>query len=805
MFSLKLLGGGVAYGPQGPIGGRLAQRRRLALLAVLALAGRKPVSRDRLLALFWPEADAERARHSLADSVYQIRKELSEKAVVSVGEDLQLNAELIASDVAEFEGAIESGKLQAAVKIYAGPLLDGFHLSDAPEFERWVDGERERLARAYARAVEKLAEDAVAQGDARGAADWWRLLLAHDRYSSRTTLRLMEALEAAGDRVSAIQQARIHAALLEQDFAAEPDPEVRAFAEHLRSQPARASLRWRRQPVGKDLLPDEVSEIERGFDMNGDDRVAETSAIVMPIPKVHHRRYRLLTLIAVVAVALLTATLLRTFGAPTAGSADRSIAVLPFADLSADRDNQFFSDGLTDELISALSQVRSLRVAARTSSFAFRNRDMRVKDIARELNVATVLEGSVLRDRDRMRIKVQLVDAARGYSLWSRTYDRQLDDSGDVVDDIFEVQSDIAAHVIERLGIELGEAERSRVTARPADNREAYTLYLKGRYFWHERTEAGRQRALEYYEQAVNLDPGYALAWAGIADVWISRGWYAYLAPREAFPKAKHAALRALEFDSTLAAAHASLAHIHLEYDYDWAAAEHEYQRAIQLEPTYATAHHWYGGFLSAMGRHEEALAHADTALMLDPLAPIIQTWQGLRYYFARRYDDAIAAYGKAVQFNDGFAPAHWHFSWAYLEAGRSSEGLAEAQRAAAIDSATLSYVAAIGYAYARAGREDEARATLARLAEASQTRYVSAYEVAVIHVALVDPDEAFRWLDRAYAEQAVFIGYMRADPRLDPLRADPRFRRLLRKARLESLPGDSAREPGHRTDVRQR
>ncbi|HSJ13486.1 MAG TPA: tetratricopeptide repeat protein [Longimicrobiales bacterium] len=490
--------------------------------------------------------------------------------------------------------------------------------------------------------------------------------------------------------------------------------------------------------------------------------------------------------VAVVAVALLMGALLRTFGGRTADPADRSIAVLPFADLSATRDNQFFSDGLADELISALSQVRSLRVAARTSSFAFRDRDMRMNDIARELNVATVLEGSVLRDRDRMRIKVQLIDAAHGYSLWSRSYDRRLNDAGDMIDDIFEVQSDIAAAVIERLGIELSEAERSRISARPADSREAYMLYLKGRYFWQERTEAGRQRALEYYEQAVNLDPGYALAWAGIADVWISRGWYAHLAPREAFPKAEHAALRALEFDSTLAAAHASLAHIHLEYDHDWAAAEREYQRAIQLEPTNATAHHWYGGFLSAMGRHEEALAQADTALMLDPLAPIIQTWQGLRYYFARRYDDAIAAYGKVVQFDDGFAPAHWHFSWAYLEAGRSSEGLAEAQRAAAIDSASLLYVAAVGYAYARAGREDDARATLARLAEASQTHYVSAYEVAVIHVALGDPDEALRWLDRAYAEQAVFIGYMRADPRLDPLRADPRFRRLLRNARLE-------------------
>ena len=323
-------------------------------------------------------------------------------------------------------------------------------------------------------------------------------------------------------------------------------------------------------------------------------------------------------------------------------------------------------------------------------------------------------------------------------------------------------------------------------SAEPAANREAYTLYLKGRYFWNKRTEGDIQRALDYYEQAVDLDPGYALAWAGIADTWIFRGWYAHLAPRETFPKAKHAALRALEFDSTLAAAHASLAHIHFEFDHDWDAAEREYQRAIQLEPGNAIAHQWYGGFLSGMGRHAQALAQADTAVTLDPLAPIIQTWLGLRYHFAGNYQNAIKEFDEAVRLADSFAPAYWHRSWAYVQEGRATDAVADAKRAATLDPGNVLYQAAVGYAYARAGSETEARAMLTRLADMSKSRYVPAYDVALIHIALGDRDVGLNWLERALAEQSVMIGYLRVDPRLDPVRGDARFRALLQKAALD-------------------
>jgi TolB-like protein/Tfp pilus assembly protein PilF len=458
------------------------------------------------------------------------------------------------------------------------------------------------------------------------------------------------------------------------------------------------------------------------------------------------------------------------------------IAVLPFENRGP-ADDEYFAAGMTDEITSRLGAVSGLGLVSRRAAQRYARTDKTMREIGQELGIDHLLVGSVRwagagSGSRRVRITVELLRAQDERQLWSTTYDR-------VIDDIFEVQSDIAHQVIERLGVALPEGERSRLSAKPTDNHEAYTLYLKGRYFWNKRTEENIQIGLNYFQQAVDLDPGYSLAWAGIADMWIARGWYSRLAPSEVYPKAKHAAMRALEFDSTLAEAHLSLAHIHFQYDHDWDAAERGYRRAIELNPTYPVAHHWYGGFLSAMGRHREALQHAETARTLDPLSPIIQTWVGLRYYFAGRYEEAIAEHLKALELDPDFAPAHWHLGWAYEQAGRFGEGIAEAERAMALDGGNLLYLASLGHAYARAGRTKEARATLARLAQASASRHVSAYHVAVIHIALGDTDAGLDWLERAYDERSPWIGYLRVDPRVDPVRSHPRFQSLLEKARL--------------------
>jgi serine/threonine-protein kinase len=462
--------------------------------------------------------------------------------------------------------------------------------------------------------------------------------------------------------------------------------------------------------------------------------------------------------------------------APGAEAASRppAIAVLPFENLGP-ADQEYFAAGMTDEIASRLSAVSGLGVVANRATRRYADTHRSLRDVGRELGIDYALVGSVRWNGPssrRVRITLELLRAGDERQLWATTYDR-------VIDDVFDVQSDIAGQVVDKLGVTLAQGERQRLSARPATNHEAYTLYLKGRYYWNKRTERDVQLALDYFQRATDLDPGYSLAWVGIADTWIARGWYSRLAPRETFPQARHAALRALQFDSTLAEAHATLAHIHLEFDYDWVAAEREYRRAIELNPTYAVAHHWYGGFLSARGRHAEALQHAQTARRLDPLSPIIQTWVGLRYYFAGRPEQAIAELHKALEIDRNFAPAHWHLGMAYEQTGQYAEGIAEAERALALDPGSLLYLASVGHAYAKAGRVREARATLGRLAEAARTRHVSAYHVAAIHVALGDTTAALDWLERALAERSPWIGYLEVDPRIAPLRSEPRFQRL--------------------------
>jgi len=457
-----------------------------------------------------------------------------------------------------------------------------------------------------------------------------------------------------------------------------------------------------------------------------------------------------------------------------------TVAVLPFENLGPAADD-FFAAGMTDEITSRLGAVSGVNVVSRRAAQRFAGSDLAMPQIGRELRAEYLLTGNVRwleSGSKRVRITLELLRAQDSRQLWTTTYDR-------VIDDIFAVQSDIAGQVIKALGVTPLERERRLLSAEPTENHEAYTLYLKGRYYWNKRTEENLQIALNYFQQAVDLDPVYSLAWVGIADTWIQRGWYSRFAPREAFPKAKSAALRALEFDSTLSEAHTSLAQIHLEFDHDWEAAERGYRRAIELNPKNSLAHHWYGGFLSAMGRENEAMAQAETARALDPLAPIIQTWIGLKHYFAGRYDAAIDEYLKALQLDRDFAPAYWHLGWAYEQAGRFEEGIAAAERAAALDSGSLLYPTSLAHAYAKAGKHAQARATLARVMREAPTRHVSAYHVAVVHIALGDTNVGLDWLERAFAEQSPWIGYLKVDPRVDRVRSHARFENLLRKARL--------------------
>ena len=456
---------------------------------------------------------------------------------------------------------------------------------------------------------------------------------------------------------------------------------------------------------------------------------------------------------------------------------DKSIAVLSFADMSPEGDQEYFSDGIAEELLNRLTKVPDLRVISRSSSFSFKGQNLEIPEIARRLKVAHILEGSVRKSGNRVRITAQLIEARSDTHLWSETYDRQLED-------VFTIESEVAQKVVAALQIQLLDDEIEQLAKQPTANVAAYQLYLKGRYFWNKRTEENIEKALNYFQRAAELDPGFALAYTGIGDVWIFRGWYSVLLPKETFPKAKAAVVQALAFDETLAEAHTSRAHIYLEFDYDWGAAESEYLRAIELNPRYPIAHHWYGGYLSAMGRHDEALRQAYEARELSPLSLIINTWVGLRFYFAGRYEMAIEEYQKALELDPEFAPAHWHLGWAFEQTDQHAAAIASAKRAIAISGNPI-YLASLGHSYAKAGDDEKARQILGQLKQVSLTQHVSAYHIAVIHAALGDTDESFEWLERAYVERSPWIGYMMVDPRLDPLRSHPGFDSLLRQAGL--------------------
>jgi TolB-like protein/lipoprotein NlpI len=455
-----------------------------------------------------------------------------------------------------------------------------------------------------------------------------------------------------------------------------------------------------------------------------------------------------------------------------------SIAVLPFDNLSPDPESEYLAAGIHQDVISQLAKLSGLSVRSRTAVLRYADEKPPIDQIAAELKVAALMEGSVRAADDRVRIALELIDAATGNILWSQTYDQNLRN-------LFAIESNIAANVAGRLQVAFSLEDQERIAGQPTGSSTAYLLYLRGRHLWNQRSDEAVERALAYFTKAIEEDPAFALPYIGIADAWIFRGWYSVLAPEETFPKAKAAVAEALAIDPNLAAAYASRAHIGLEFDHDWEAAEADYERALELDPRYAIAHHWYGGYLSAMGRHDEALAQAHAAREFEPLSPIVNTWVGLRHYFAGRHEAAIKEIEQVLELFPEFAPTHWHLGWAYEQTGRFDDAITEAGRAYELTENPI-YLASLAHAHAMGGNDDEARQILAQLGLIATQRHVSAYHLATVHVALDDADESFRWLDMAFAERSPWIAYMRVDPRLNPLRSDPGFSALLTRAKLD-------------------
>jgi serine/threonine-protein kinase len=453
----------------------------------------------------------------------------------------------------------------------------------------------------------------------------------------------------------------------------------------------------------------------------------------------------------------------------------RSVAVLPFASLSPDPENEYFADGVTDELINALAKIGGLHVVSRTSAFAFKGKLEDVRAIGARLQVKSVLEGSIRRAGRRLRVTAQLIDVADGFLLWSDTFDRELED-------VFAIQDEISRAIAGALKVKLF-GPQQQVLVKPAtDDLEAYTLYLKGRLFWNRRTEQTLWQGLEYFQRAIARDPAFAQAHAGVADSYVILGFYSALPPTEAFPKAKAAALEALANDSALAEAHPALAYVALYHDWDWAAAEKEFATAIALNPSYATAHQWYGNFLAVLGRFDQSAVSFGKAIALDPLSPLKQAALGWNYYFERRYDDAAAECRRALELDPGYWIAHLWLGIALEELGLLEDAIREFEEALRLSGRNVSILGYLGHALAVAGRAPEARQVLHDLNGIGAERYMSPYDIGVIHLGLGESEAALEWLERGYAERDHQMTFLLVDPRLDALRLSPRFASLLRK-----------------------
>jgi TolB-like protein/DNA-binding winged helix-turn-helix (wHTH) protein/Tfp pilus assembly protein PilF len=458
--------------------------------------------------------------------------------------------------------------------------------------------------------------------------------------------------------------------------------------------------------------------------------------------------------------------------AQAARSRISSLAVLPLENLSRDPEQEYFADGMTDELITNLAKVSALRVISRTSAMQYKDTKKPLPQIARELNVDAVVEGTVLRSGSRVRITAQLVHAAEDRHLWAETYERDLRDA-------LALQGEVARDIANRIQVKLTPQERAGLSSARPVNPEAHEAYLRGVYFWNKRTQQDLEKSIEYFNQATQRDPGYALPYAGLANAYNSLGGYGHSIPREMYPKALAAALKALALDDTLGEAHAALGFYKAQYEWDHPGADREFQRAIELNPGYAFAHVWRADqVLSKLERHTEALAELDRARELDPTSLNVSDQRGWVLYMARRYDEAIGQFRKTLELEPRFAHAHCWLGKAYLQKGMLREGLAELQEAASLPGGDSPLFRPwLGYGYARCGKRAEA----SNIIETLKAQAYSSWGIAAIYCGLGQEDQALAWLERAYQERDPRLPYANIEPAFDPLRSDAHFKDLMR------------------------
>jgi TolB-like protein/Flp pilus assembly protein TadD len=455
-----------------------------------------------------------------------------------------------------------------------------------------------------------------------------------------------------------------------------------------------------------------------------------------------------------------------------------SIVVLPLANLSGDPAQEYFADGMTDELITEIAQVGSLRVISRTSAMHFKATAKTASEIARELNVDSVLEGSVVRSDGRVRITAQLIEARADAHLWAGSYEGE-------VKDVLEMQDAVARDVVKQIRLRLTTEQKARLSRSRPVNPQAHEAYLKGLYSWNKRARAGLEKAIGYFDQAIAIDPNYALPYAGVAQSYIPLTYLGYVRGEDVRSKVAAALAKALELDDSLAEAHTALGSEKHFYEYDWAGAEREFKRAIELNPNYATAHQWYAQMLASEARGDEALVEHSRAMVLDPLSLIIVSGTGHRLYRLRRYEEAAVALRDAVEMDGNFPFAHWNLGLVYAQQKDFPTAIKELQKADILFRGNPLVLGGLGYAYAASGDKARARTVLLRLENQARQQYVDPDAFALVYAGLGNKDEAFGWLNKAIDDREGWVTFINAEPMLDSLRLDPRFEDLLRRLGL--------------------
>jgi TolB-like protein/Flp pilus assembly protein TadD len=701
MFTIQLLGGACLRSGDTPLSGPPAQRHRIGLITLIVASWPQPLSRDRAMALLWPERDITSARRLLNLAVHVLRSTLGDEVIASAGDGLLFEASRTSCDLHALRAAIAGADVESVVRLYAGPLLDGFHLDESVEFGYWLDGQRAELAHAYVAALLRLADRQKASGDVHGRVFTHRRLVTTDPLSTVHALALMRALDDAGDRAGAIRHAQEHTARLRAELDLAADPEIQALADRLRSASA------------------------------------ESLGAASPLP---------------------------------------SVAVLPFLNLGPDPDTEYFADGITEDVIAHLAKMRALRVISSSSVMPFKQRQRSLKQIATTLGATAVIDGSVRRSGDRVRIVAKCIDVETDRHLWVETYDRQLTD-------IFAIQTDVALHIAAALDAGLSREEENRVCREPTTDLHAYQLFLRGRQRFIEYTPSAVTEAIDFFERAVARDPWFALAHAHIAMAHTALAEHGAVAMGEVYERAAEAADTGLRVDPELGAAHCTVAYLKTVREFDWAGAEASFQRAIELSPSGADAHNLYGRLCAALERYDEAIALLERAEALDPLAHRLDL--ATTFLRAGRYGEAIARASRAVELDPSHDRANATLGWAHLLSGRASEGLEALERAVSVSQRNTLWLGQLGQAYAMVHGEMKAREILSELESRAEREYVSPYHFAYVHTGLGDADRAIDWLERAVERRTGPAYAIKGSFLFAPLHTNRRFHALLEQMKL--------------------